>query len=165
MLTQEALRSVLHYDPDTGVFTWRAKIAQRQNVGDVAGFVCPEGYRRIKICRKQFKAHRLAWLYMTGELPPFEIDHRDRVRSNNVWTNLRKATHKQNQENRTTRRDSSSGFKGVLWSNRDQAWRTTICIGGRKRHIGTHGSLLEAVAQRIAAERKHCTHSPYREAA
>ena len=62
----ENLRDVLHYNPDTGVFIWLKRTAQRQYAGDVAGFVKKDdGYVVIKINRKKFSAHRLAWFYMT----------------------------------------------------------------------------------------------------
>ena len=155
------VRELLHYDPETGVFTWLKRIAQRQYVGDVAGCLKSNGYVQIKYRRKNYPAHRLAWLWMTGEWPKDEVDHRDRNRANNRWLNLRAATRKQNQENRTPRKDSTSGVTGVLWSNRDQAWRVTIHVDGRKRHIATRKSLDEAVAIRAAASRKHHTHSTH----
>jgi hypothetical protein len=164
MLTADHLREIIHYDPETGVFTWRIRPSQRTFAGDVTGVaVRKDGYCSVKIGRQSYKAHRLAWLYMTGEWPEHEVDHRDRNRANNVWRNLRAATKKQNQENRTPRRDSSSGVTGVLWSNRDQAWRATIVIEGRKRHIGTRKVLSEAVALRAAASRQHHTHSEHNE--
>lgn len=155
------LRELFNYDPDTGLFTRLKRVSQRGLVGTVAGCVNVNGYVHIKIACRGYKAHRLAWLYMTGEWPEHEVDHEDRDRTNNRWKNLRAATHKQNQENRTPRHDSSSGITGVLWSNRDQAWRVTICIEGRKRHIATRKSLEEAAAIRAAAALKYQTHSPY----
>ena len=160
-LDAEALRSLMHYDPETGVLTWLKKIAAKQYVGDPVGYLNDKGYIKTKINRVSYGTHQLAWLYMTGVWPEHEVDHKDRDRANNRWLNLRLATHKQNAENRTARRDSSSGFTGVLWSNRDQAWRTTICVGGRKRHIGTSKVLIDAVALRIRASREHHTHSQY----
>jgi len=157
----QTLRPLLHYDPETGVLTWLQKLASRQYVGDAAGRRNHDGYVIVGIWHKRYCAHRLAWLYMTGGWPEHEIDHVDRDRSNNRWGNLRPATHKQNAENRSPRHDSSSRFVGVLWSSRDQAWRTVININGRKRHIGTHKSLLDAVAHRISASRKYHTHSQF----
>lgn len=140
---------------------WLQKIAAKQYVGDNVGYLNANGYVYTKIQRKGYKVHRLAWLYMTGEWPEHEIDHKDRNRSNNRWGNLRQVTHKQNAENRSPRHDSSSGFTGVLWSNREQAWRTIITVDGRKRNIGTNRSLLDAVALRIRASRKYHTHSQF----
>ena len=142
--------------------TWLQKIAAKQYVGDAVGHArATKATSSTKIARRSYGVHQLAWLYVTGAWPEHEVDHENRVRSDNRWTNLRAATHKQNQENRTPRHDSSSGVTGVLWSNRDQAWRTTICIDGRKRQIGTRKSLIDAVALRIRASREHHTHSPF----
>ena len=70
----EQVKELLHYNPDTGVFRWR--VARRQmRPGDVAGLLFAGGYRNIKIDRRFYKEHRLAWLYMTGEWPVAGIDH------------------------------------------------------------------------------------------
>jgi HNH endonuclease len=155
------LRSLVCYDPVTGRMTWRVKLSAKQYVGDDVGHVGDKGYRCTKIKRKSYKVHCLIWLYMTGEWPEHEVDHEDRDRANNRWANLRPATHKQNAENRTPRHDSSSGVTGVVWNTREQAWRATICIDGRKRQVGSRKSLIDAVALRIGASREHHTHSQY----
>ncbi len=159
ILTAEILRELVHYDPETGVMVWLKKLAAKQYVGDVVGCLNENGYIYTKIARKAYKLHRLIWLYMTGKWPEHEVDHEDRNRSNNRWRNLRAATRKQNQENRTPRHDSTSGVTGVLWSVRDQAWRATICVDGRKKHLGTRKVLDDAIALRLAASRQHHTHS------
>ncbi|MCK9994454.1 MAG: hypothetical protein Dbin4_02974, partial [Alphaproteobacteria bacterium] len=98
-LTQSRLKELLHYDPDTGVFTRRVQTSSNARVGDVAGCLHPEGYRHIQIDGKRYAAHRLAWLYMTGEWPTNQLDHLNGVRDDNRWGNLREATHGQNQQN------------------------------------------------------------------
>ena len=68
--------------------------------GDVAGTLAVDRYRKITIKRKKYRAHQLAWLYMTGEWCPLLIDHRDGDPSNNRWGNLRRATVSQSNANR-----------------------------------------------------------------
>ena len=97
-LTVERLRELLSYDPATGKFLWRVG-RQCMRAGAVAGATEVQGYRVIKIDGKIYKAHRLAWLYVTGEWPPEEIDHKNTDPQDNVWSNLRLATHSQNQAN------------------------------------------------------------------
>ena len=122
MLTQEELKKLLHYNPDTGVFTWRVSRG-RNKAGNVAGHVSKNsGYVEIRLGKKLFKAHRLAWLYMTGEWPREGIDHINGVKDNNRWVNLREATHRQNAYNRGGMKGSSSNHKGVSWVKRDKKW-------------------------------------------
>lgn len=155
MLTAEHLHTLVHYDPETGVMTWLKKLSARQYVGDSVGSLKDNGYVWTKIYRKSYAVHRLVWLYMTGAWPTDEVEHVDRNRANNKWVNLENATHQENAGNRTPRHDSSSGVTGVLWSTKDQAWRATICIDGRKRQIAQSKSLIVAADARRAAEREH----------
>lgn len=92
-LTAEQLRWLLHYDPETGVFTRLIQLCNRVQVGDIAGFIKYNGYRVIKVGDKPtpYFAHRLAWLYIHGEWPSKGIDHIDGDRANNRIANLREA--------------------------------------------------------------------------
>jgi len=86
-LTQRYLKKILFYDPKTGIFIW--KVNRRSiKVGDVAGFTQCNGYRRIKIDQKRYYASRLAYLYMEGSFPKEEMDHKNRIRNDNIWKNL-----------------------------------------------------------------------------
>lgn len=113
-LTQQRLKELLHYDPDTGVFTWLTG----QRAGLVAGSMYGFGYIMIKINQCRFCAHRLAFLYIDGEFPADDVDHINRIRDDNRWRNLRRATAKQNQENKCTNND----FIGVSWSFAHEKW-------------------------------------------
>jgi hypothetical protein len=72
-LTQERLQQVLHYDPETGAFTWVRPGSSRVSPGSVAGAVA-HGYVKIGVFKRDYGAHRLAWLYMTGEFPARGIE-------------------------------------------------------------------------------------------
>src|SRR5262249_32141337 len=111
MITQERLKEVLFYSPKTGTFIWRVTLNPRGKAGSVAG--CKDGaYWAIRIDRTLYDAHRLAWLYMTGEWPE-GIDHRDKDGINNRWKNLREADQSQNGANSRLRVNSATGYKGV----------------------------------------------------
>lgn len=119
-MTQEILKRALHYDPETGLFTWLIAPSTRVKVGDVAGTVDGKGYIRIKYKGIKYAAHRLAFLYMTGEFPVDQVDHKNRVRSYNKWSNLRLADAFINANNKD-RKLGVTGLRGVtLKGNRFQ---------------------------------------------
>lgn len=141
-LTHDRLTDRLHYDPVTGVFTWRVTLT-RVKAGDVAGSINPPwNYRDIKLDQQTYKAHRLAWFYMLGEWPPHEIDHRNRVPDDNSWSNLRPATDAQQSYNTKVRKDSGSGVKGVII--RGDRFEARIRYNGEQVYLGRYGTMAEA---------------------
>jgi hypothetical protein len=147
MVTQERLKELLHYNPDTGVFTRRVSVARGGKAGDTVGTVQKKGYVVIKIDGKVYYAHRLAWLYMTGEWPANEIDHKNLDKSFNAWGNLREATSSQNAANRLGW--SATGFKGVAKSG--SGYRAEIQVNGKRRNLGSFRTPEEAHAAYVEA--------------
>src|SRR5581483_1831371 len=131
------LQRLLNYDPETGIFNWRGG-HKKVRAGMVAGTPDKDGYISICIDRRLYKAHRLAWLWMTGEWPEDEIDHRDLARANNRFSNLREATHAQNAFNREKR--------GYTFDKRRDVFVARIRDGGKYRHLGQFGTAKEATA-------------------
>lgn len=154
MLTAERLRAVLHYDPETGIFCWLA--GQRR--GEIAGHL-DNGYLRITVDGSPYRANRLAWLFVTGEWPIEQIDHRNLARSDNRWTNLRQATNGQNKANSRTYRNNQCGVKGVHHSGdayRRKPWRAIVYKDGKTYHLGRYATQDEAgAAYAEAADRLH----------
>ncbi|WP_416186725.1 HNH endonuclease signature motif containing protein [Fulvimarina sp. 2208YS6-2-32] len=156
VLTVERLREVIDYDPATGVFRWRISrpgcVAGRR-----AGAIKNDGYRQIEIDRRLYRGARLAFLYMTGSWPrPGAIvDHRNRVRDDDRWSNLREATLAQNARNRGLCRRNTSGRIGVSPIAGGAKWNADIGIGGRNIHLGRFKDKADAIAARDAAERRH----------
>ena len=165
-LTAEYLRSILHYDQETGFFTWleRADLPEgaarnRWNgrfPGQRAGYLKSfkhTSYLVIRINGQPYRAHRLAWLYVTGEWPSGEIDHEDGDGLHNWFINLRDATRAQNSGNTRRRSDNTSGFKGV--GRKGKRWVARVMIDGRKLHLGTHDTPEEAHVAYVEAAKKH----------
>lgn len=118
--------------------------------GSVAGRLASNGYIHIGIDGKEYLAHRLAWLFMNGELPLCEIDHINRDRSDNRISNLRECTSSENNHNRAMFTNNSSGCTGVSFtSNR---WRASITIDGTRINLGRFEKYSDAVDARKNAE-------------
>jgi hypothetical protein len=154
-MTSERLRALLHYNPATGVFRWRISIAGPLKAGRIAGTTDKRGRRYIMIDGRKHIASRLAHLWMTGEWPIGMIDHRDGDPLNNRWRNLREATRGQNAQNAKRRRDNTSGFKGVSFSERYGKWRATISRDRQRINLGWFDSPEDAHAAYCDAAREH----------
>ncbi len=151
--TAEYLRSVLHYDQETGIFTWKVRTSASVKAGDVAGCPGVNGYLRIRVQSRQYKAHRLAWLYVYGVWPKDQIDHINRNRSDNRISNLREATNKQNQQNTGKQSNNTSGHPGVSWYKQSSKWVARIRHNQKLIHLGYFENLEDAIAARKAAEK------------
>jgi hypothetical protein len=161
MLTQDRLREVIDYNEDTGLLIWKFRPELRKeentkNCGKAAGTRGPMGYIRVAIDKKIYAAHRLAWLWMTGEWPENEIDHINMIKHDNRWGNLRHVSRSQNQMNVSVRSDSSTGLKGVYYDKSIYRWRPKIMIDGKRYTIGTFDCPAAAsFAYQIAADKIH----------
>lgn len=162
MLTQAQLKELLIYDPDTGFITQRPRPGVAKNSTPTRGYNHGRGYRAVSVAGKPYLVHRLAFLYMTGDWPEHEIDHRDGDRSNNRWSNLRPATSGQNKCNTCTRKDNTSGVKGISWETSKSRWRAEIWHQGRKHYVGV-GTDLEALAIKTETRRREL-HGDYAQA-
>lgn len=156
----EEIRERIDYDPETGIFCWKRSRAKKIKPGQKAGNVHPEGYLRIRIDDVMYKAHRLAWIIMTGRWPDGVIDHINRINSDNRWTNLRDVPQSKNAQNTMGRKKTISGVKGVYWHTQNHCWRSQICINQKIIHLGVFETIEEALKVRLEAERKYFTHSP-----
>jgi hypothetical protein len=154
VLTAELIRELLSYDPDTGLLTWRVRPSMGVRQGAAAGSLRKDGYLAIRIRMQTMLAHRLAWMWMTGEWPPagFEIDHSNADRADNRWCNLRLATRSQNRMN-------SAGVlgrqlpKGVTRSKRGKPFSAAISVNGRMKRVGAFDTIEAASNAYEAAAR------------
>jgi hypothetical protein len=138
-LTAERVRELFHYDPLTGYFSWKIDRASNAKAGDRAGCI-RDGYVRISINGTSYSAHRLIWLWMTGEWPRQEIDHVNRIRHDNRFCNLREASPSENSFNSPTRDKVSPLPRGVS-KKRNGKFRAQI---GTNILIGTYDNPEEA---------------------
>lgn len=152
MLTQERLKELLYYCPETGVFTWKISPASTTKKGDIAGNVHRSGYLRINVDKKAFYAHRLAYLYIHGYHPENEVDHKNRNKLDNSIKNLREVSRQCNKRNCGNPSTNTSGVKGVSWHKASQKWRAYIKVNNIQKEIGRHSDFLEAVYHRLAGE-------------
>ena len=160
MVTQQRLKELIHYDPETGVFRWRIKPCDRIAAGAIASNISKtHGYVRIGIDCRRYQAHRLAWLYMTGSCPTESIDHKNGNRTDNRFANLRAATATINNQNqRRARSDSKIGMLGVSPNPGGPPGRkfaAFIRYEGRVRNLGNFATATEAHEAYVAAKRKH----------
>ena len=156
-ITPDQLQALLHYDPETGLFTWKIKTCRKVVPGAVAGYIKPEGYTIIRINKIGYRASRLAWLYMTGQHPLNDIDHIDGNPRNNSFNNLRDVTtagNIQNQRRAHNRNKTGAGFLGVSKLKSTKRWRARICTKGVQTLIGWFDTPEEAHQAYVEAKRR-----------
>lgn len=154
MITQEELKFALSYDEDSGVFTWVNPSSFSMAPGDLAGRKKKGAHIPIMVNKKRYMAHRLAWLYVYGEIDDsMVIDHINGDMSDNRISNLRVATSSQNAMNRKLCSINTSGYKGVSYHKQSGKWQASIKINSKQKFLGLYLSPESAHnAYRKAAE-------------
>lgn len=153
------VRELLHYDPSTGVFTRKIRLAQRHNVDDRADFLITggnnEGYCRVSFDSKRYLAHRVAWIYVHGKWPELDIDHINGNKSDNRLENLRAVNRTTNLENlrKPKGENTASGFLGVTVRNKHR-YVAKIQVNKKSIHIGIFDTATEAHAAYLVVKRK-----------
>ena len=157
-LTAQRLREVLHYNPETGIFTWLVNAGRwgRIKAGTPSGSPDANGYLRSQVDGTLYYCNRLAFLYMAGRWPDGIAEHRDGVPSNNRWGNLRDVSQHTNTENRRkpTRNKRSGLPLGVSVDRRDGAIFASITVGGRWTYLGRFKSAEAAHQAYLDAKRR-----------
>jgi len=145
-LTQERLKELLEYDPETGLFYRKTRPVNHVHIGDIAGNINKtKGYVVIGIDKKWYKGHRLAFLYMTGSWPEDQVDHINGIRHDNRWSNLRECNHSQNMQNqRVAHNGTKSGLLGVFWNETHKIWEASIQLDGKSKYLGRFYCKFEA---------------------
>jgi len=150
-MTQNQLKLLLRYESDSGLFFWLARKGTAK-AGSVAGAIASNGYINICVNRKIYKAHRLAWLWVYGVLPPNQIDHINGVRNDNKIANLRQATAFENAQNHTS--------FGVHLHKEKNKWQARIRVKNKRLHIGYFESKQDAIFAYLKAKEIHHKFQP-----
>ncbi|BCB62190.1 hypothetical protein HaloA020_28910 [Halomonas sp. A020] len=148
----QLIKGLLHYNAETGVFTWKPRPIEsfksrqafltwnkrfaNKRAGSVKTGELGYKRRKIKIGSSYLMEHRLAWVYMTGEQPPVEIDHENRDATDNRWSNLKASDHLDNARNQSLSRNNKSGISGVSWKSDLGKWRARCMKNRQEHHLG-----------------------------
>lgn len=142
-ITHSELKSKLHYDRNSGIFTWKVNKG-RKRLGDVAGFINKIGYWEICINQIQYLGHRLAWFYVYEILPEELIDHINMNRSDNRIENLRQADQSQNSINREIQSNNTSGYRGVSYNKKRKKYEAYCTLNSKTKKLGYYETAEEA---------------------
>jgi len=156
-LTQKRLKELLHYSPETGVFTWLVNRKGTASAGVIAGYLNKKGYIRISVDGERYLAHRLAWLYMTGEWP-IQTDHDKGNRADNRFSTLCSVNSETNNKNRKIPSNNTSNVIGVYWHKKLEKWYAAIGVSNRLKSLGYFIDKFEAICCRKSAENKYGYH-------
>ena len=146
-----------HFRGERAWASWHSRFC-----GKPVGSFNREGYMTTTIIgvgtKKDFKIHRLIWVWHYGRWPKGEIDHIDHNRGNNKIENLREVSRKENAKNLSISKLNSSGVSGVTWDRTLCKWVAKIRVEGKTHHIGVFDSIEEAENAREAAKEKYGYH-------
>lgn len=156
-ITQKYLKEILHYNPDTGVFTWKVRKHRRRKNG-VVGHINPFGYLTIGIDGKCYQAHRLAWFYVYGEFPRKSIDHINHDKLDSKISNLRVITQTENSRNCSISKSNKSGITGVHWNKKVNKWCAQIMVNYKNKFLGHFENIEDARQSRKEAEIEYGFH-------
>ena len=158
MITQERLKQCLSYNPETGDFVWLIDKGSRGKAGAVTGCPNGHGYLEIIIDWQRYKAHRLAFLYMTGSMPEHDTDHINGIRADNRWSNLRRVTRAVNLRNKSIQSNNKSVFNGVYWSESSGKWCAQLTINRKRISLGSYSDKAKAIAARLKGNKAYGFH-------
>ena len=151
MITQKRLKQLVKYNKRTGLFTNKVD-RMGSKKGKVLGYLNTRGYVTFKIDGIQYKAHRLAWLYIKGRLPTGVIDHKNHIKNDNRFKNLRDVTNEENSHNLSIYSNNTSGTTGISFDNSRNKWKVSISVNRKLKNIGRFDDLELAIFIRKEAE-------------
>lgn len=176
-LTADQIKAVLDYDPASGFFRWKPRTPDmfsdgnvgakgncasfnKKYAGQIANSAHIKGYTTVRVFRRSYLCHRLAWLFMTGEWPTHEIDHINGDRGDNRFENLREATALENHQNLKFRSTNTSGLVGAFLDKRDGRRAARICVARKYISLGRFDTAHEAHEAYLAAKAQYHPFQP-----
>lgn len=153
-LTHKRLKELVDYDPESGYFSWKFG-RPGASMGVRCGTVKKAGYTILTLDRTLFRAHRVAWFFVHGEWPKDEIDHINRMRSDNRLANLRIADRSKNGFNKPVRSDSKIGVKNVSYDQETGVYYVRLVIDKKPFNFGGFATIGEAAACAATERLKH----------
>jgi ribosomal protein S19 len=156
-LTQEYLKSILSYDPDTGDWLWLKAKSNSIKPGSAGYWITARSgkkYRRIVIDKHDYYASRLAFLYITGEMPQLCVDHINGDSEDDRWANLREASIKENTRNVGLTHNKSGLPMGVSHGTKYK-FNAHIVVDGEGHYLGSFSTPEVAHIAYIEARRKY----------
>lgn len=145
-MTHNKLKRLLSYNRKTGAFRWRE--LPRCHTSKVAGWINANGYRHIEIAGKTYKASRLAVFYVTGRWPTHFVDHKNLIRDDDRWVNLRECNRRENNAN-TSRKGKYP--RGVTQRPQQISFGATAVVRGKSKYLGSFPTIETAAAAVQAA--------------
>lgn len=159
-MTKEEAMATFSYSKNTGILLWKIDRPSRVRAGDVAGTLRKDGYLVVKFNQRQYLVHRVIWLINFGFYPDVDIDHINRIRTDNRQSNLRLASRSENCQNAKLSRNNKSGKSGVFWHSQSKKWEANITINGFQKVIGRFNDIQLAIEARVKVEKDVYKFSP-----
>lgn len=153
-VTQERLKELFEYLPETGQLRRLVTRSHLAKAGVIVGTVDGKGYLHVNLDKRFYRIHRLVWLYVHGEQPD-QLDHIDGDRKNNRVENLRPCTCQTNAGNAGLANHNTSGFRGVSMNAKSGKWAAQIKIFGEQTYLGRYDTPEEAARVYDAAAIEH----------
>lgn len=151
-LTQKFVQELFNYEAETGILYWKRPTGSRSVPGSPVGTLNFHGYYTVGIFGKKYKVHRIIWLYVYGYNPEHELDHINRIRTDNRIANLREVSRQCNLRNAKQHKSNTTGVTGISFDRRTSNWTSWITIDSKNRFLGRYSDYTEAVCIRLATE-------------
>ncbi len=161
-ITQKEVKHLFSYNPKNGDVIREVTTSWAAVKGSPVDNIRKDkrtSYYRVKINQKNYKLHRIIWLYCYGVFPDNEIDHINGNGLDNRLCNLRAVTNAENSKNLRVFNTNTSGVTGVVWHKHYKKWQAQIGLNGKCIFLGRYKDIKDAISAREEAEHKYSFHA------